>query len=115
MTNPDDAAGVTLATIRAYLGAAEAALADGTPPDPVAACESALAELRRAGAAHDRFVWEMSHDLRNNFTAITGQAQLLERSLDKGTISPDRVRKAVQQINQSIAEASAIVEKLTSP
>jgi signal transduction histidine kinase len=113
MSNARDPAGNTLATIRAHLSAAETALADGNPADPAGAREAALVALRQATAAQDRFAWTMSHDLRNSFTAISGQAQLLERSLARDTLTPERIQRAVNQIIQSIDEANAILRKLS--
>jgi signal transduction histidine kinase len=113
MSSARDPARITLATIRAHLLAADTALADGKSADPVGACEAALAELRQATAAQDQFVREMSHDLRNSLTAISGQAQLLERYLGRDTLTPDRIERAVSQINQSIDGANAIIRKLS--
>ncbi len=110
-----DSATLTLAKIQAHLRAAESALADGNPNDPKAACRDALVELRLASAAHDQFLGEVSHDLRNRFTMITGQAQLIERSLAKGTVAPDRIQRAVGQITRSVAEANEFVRRLSGP
>lgn len=113
MFDPRDSATMSLAKMQAHLSAAEAALADGNPTDPRAACQQALVELQRASAAHDRLVGEISHDLRNRFTLITGQAQLIERSLAKGTLAPDRIQRAVGQINRAVAEANEFIRTLS--
>ena len=115
MTDLRKYASVTLAKIQAHLSAAQIALADGNPTDPRAACRDALVELRQASATHDQFVDEISHDLRNCFTMITGQAQLIERSLAKGTVAPDRIQRSVAQINRAIAEANEFIHELSGP
>ena len=115
MSDLGGSATLTLAKIQAHLSAAQIVLANGNPTDPRAACQDALVELRLASAAHDRFVDEISHDLRNCFTMIAGQAQLIERSLAKGTVAPDQIQRSVAQINRAIAEANEFVRKLSGP
>lgn len=96
-----------------YLHPVEDILASATAEDAVAACETALDQLRLASAAHDQHVREIGHDLRNTLTAVTGQAQILERLLARGSLPPERVARALGQITQSVAEANAIINRLS--
>lgn len=113
MSGSRDPTASSLATITAHLSAAEAVLARADPDDPATACQAALAEVRLATAAHQRYLRAVSHDLRNTLTLISGQAQLLERFLAKDTLTPDRLRVALQRIDQSIAAASNIIRRLS--
>lgn len=102
-----------LAVMTTHLRTVEDVLSAATAADALTACETALANLRLASAAHDLHVREVSHDLRNALTAVTGQAQMLERLLAKGVLPPDRVARALQQITQSVTEATDILKRLS--
>lgn len=113
MSSSRDPTEATLTIVTLHLGAAEMALAGADPSESVTACQAALADLRLATVAHDRHVHGVSHDLRNTLTSISGQAQLLERSLAKDTLTPERIRQALQRIEQSVTEAAAILRRLS--
>ncbi len=99
--------------MKTHLRSVEEVLASATADDALAACETALDQLRQASAAHDRHIREVSHDLRNTLTAVTGQAQVLERLLAKGTLPPERLAKALSRITQSVAEANEVIQRLS--
>lgn len=113
MSSPrDPTAIILLASIRGHLRAAESVLILGEADDPVTACEAALAELRTAVIEHDQYIHGLSHDLRNALTTISGQAQLLERYLAKGTLDPARVRIAVERIDEAVRQMNEIIHRL---
>jgi signal transduction histidine kinase len=114
-TSRDPTEIVILATIKAHLSAAETALITVDRSDPIIACQAALAELRAATVSHDAYVRGIGHDLRNALTTISGQAQLLERYLDKGTLDPERVRIAVARIEEAVAQTNDIIRRLSDP
>ena len=115
MSGSLDPAETTLATITAHLRAAEAVLGEADPVDPAAACQAALVEVRLASTAQRRYLRAVSHDLRNTMTSISGLSQMLERSLAKGTLTPERTHQALQRIDESVARAAAIINRLTEP
>lgn len=104
-TNPD--------VVPPHLRTVEEVLARATADDALAACETALDHLRQASAAHEHHMREVSHDLRNTLTTVTGQAQILERLMARGELPPERVAKALKRITQSVAEANAIINRLS--
>lgn len=112
MSSSRDPTAATMAIFTLHLSAAEMALAGADPSESVTACQAALAQMRLATLAHDRHVHGVSHDLRNALTSISGQAQLLERSLAKGTLTPERIYQALQRIEQSVTAATAILRQL---
>jgi signal transduction histidine kinase len=98
---------------KTQLRAAEEVLASATADDALAACETALDHLRQATAAHDQHVREVSHDIRNTLTAVMGHAQILERLLAKGALSPERVGRALAQITLSVNDANEILRRMS--
>lgn len=115
MSTSPNPAEATMATFMAHLRAAEAVLGKADPDDPAAACQAALAELRLASTAHRVYVSGVSHDLRNTLTLISGLARMLERSLAKGTLTPDRTQQAFQRIDESVTQAISIIDRLSEP
>jgi signal transduction histidine kinase len=113
MSSFGDPAEATLATITAHLRAAEAVLGEADPVNPAAACQAALVEVHLASAAHRQYLRAISHDLRNTLTSISGLAQMIERSLAKGTLTPERTQQALQRIEESVTRAAGIINRLT--
>lgn len=99
--------------VTSHLRTVEDVLASATADDALVACEAALDHLRQASAAHDRHMREVSHDLRNALTTVTGQAQILERLMARGELPPERIAKALKRITESVAEANAIINRLS--
>lgn len=99
--------------MKTHLRTVEDLLASATADNALTACETALENLRQASAAHEGHVREFSHDLRNTLTAVTGQAQILERLLARGELPPERVARALRQITKSVAEANEVIQRLS--
>jgi signal transduction histidine kinase len=102
---------IMLTAIKVHLSAAETALDGIELNDPSHARERALVELRAASTAHEEYTRSISHDLRNSLTLISGQVQLLQRMLTRESLSPARLRTALDRIEQSVMEANAIIRR----
>ncbi len=73
---------------------------------------SDITEAKRLEAAKDEFLAIAAHDLRTPVTAISGYAQLLLRRVTRGTITPERLTKSVQQIFHQADELTAMMNRL---
>ncbi|HEV7666782.1 MAG TPA: GAF domain-containing protein [Chloroflexota bacterium] len=69
-------------------------------------------ESQNAIRARDEFLSIASHELRTPVTAISGIAQLLQRSRSRGLLDDERLDRALVQITQGSARLAALTEDL---
>lgn len=62
--------------------------------------------------ARERFLSIAAHELRTPVASIKGYAQLLSRSLDRGTLTQDRLRQAIHTVDASVARLSSLTDDL---
>lgn len=62
--------------------------------------------------ARERFLSIAAHELRTPVASIKGYAQLLSRSLDRGTLTQHRLRQAIQTVDASVARLSFLTDDL---
>lgn len=67
---------------------------------------------KSALAAREQFLSIAAHELRTPVASITGYAQLLSRSLDRGTLTQDRLRQAIRTVDASVKRLSSLTDDL---
>jgi PAS domain S-box-containing protein len=67
---------------------------------------------RSALAERERFLSVAAHELRTPVASIKGYAQLLSRSIDRGTLTPERLRHAIDTLDASVARLSGLTNDL---
>lgn len=63
-------------------------------------------------AARERFLSIAAHELRTPVASIKGYVQLLSRSLDRGTLTQQRLRQAIHTVEASVARLSSLTDDL---
>ncbi|GAC1324497.1 MAG: hypothetical protein NVSMB2_22650 [Chloroflexota bacterium] len=69
-------------------------------------------QAQNAISARDEFMSIASHELRTPVTAISGIAQLLQRSRRRGTLDDERLDRALNQIGHSSVRLATLTEDL---
>lgn len=64
--------------------------------------------------ARDHFLSIAAHELRTPVVSIKGYAQFLLRSLERGTLSPDRLRHSLMTVDASANRLSTLTDDLLS-
>ncbi len=67
---------------------------------------------KSALADRERFLSIAAHELRTPVASIQGFTQLLSRSLDRDTLTPMRLRQAIDALNASVARLSGLTDDL---
>ncbi len=80
----------------------------GTVFDNLRLFEHAQATIR----ARDHFLSVTAHELRTPVVSIKGYAQFLLRSIDRGMISPERLRHSLQTVDASANRLSTLIDDL---
>lgn len=62
--------------------------------------------------ARERFLATAAHELRTPVASIKGYAQLLSRSLDRGTLTQQRLRQAIHTVEASATRLSSLTDNL---
>lgn len=62
--------------------------------------------------ARERFLSIAAHELRTPVASIKGYAQLLSRSLERGTLTRERLRQAIRTVDASVARLSSLTDDL---
>jgi len=65
-------------------------------------------------SARDHFLSIAAHELRTPVVSIKGYAQFLLRSLERGTLSPDRLRHSLTTVDASADRLSTLTDDLLS-
>jgi signal transduction histidine kinase len=104
---------VTAYSGRAY-GAADLRLAEELASRAAQAMDNArlYESMQEAVRARDEFLSIASHELRTPVAAIKSLAQLLQRSLRRGPIDPDRLERSLAQIGASSDRLASLTEDL---
>lgn len=71
--------------------------------------------MHRAESAlisRERFLSKAAHELRTPIVSVKGYAQLLLRSLDRDTLTRERLRQAIHTIDASVGRLSALTDDL---
>lgn len=71
-----------------------------------------LERAQTAIATRDRFLSVAAHELRTPVTSVKGYAQLLSRSVQQRSLSPERLRQALRAIEASVARLSTLTDDL---
>lgn len=71
-----------------------------------------MRSAQEALVARERFLATAAHELRTPVASIKGYAQLLLRSLDRGTLTRDRLRQAIRTVDASVARLSSLTDDL---
>lgn len=71
-----------------------------------------MRNAQAALVARERFLSTAAHELRTPVASIKGYAQLLLRSLDRGTLTRDRLRQAIRTVDASVARLSSLTDDL---
>jgi PAS domain S-box-containing protein len=82
----------------------------GTLLDNISLYEEAQAAIR----ARDKFFSLAAHELRTPVVSIKGYAQFLLRSLDRDTLSKERLRHALSVVNASVVRLATLTDDLLS-
>lgn len=69
-------------------------------------------EAREAGQAREEFLSIASHELKTPLTTVKGYIQILQRSVEKDPIEPERVRQAVDHLELQAMRIEALVSDL---
>jgi PAS domain S-box-containing protein len=104
---------VTAYSGRSY-GAADLRLAAELASRAAQAMDNArlYESMQDAVRARDEFLSIASHELRTPVAAIKSLAQLLQRSLRRGPIAPDRLERSLTQISASSDRLASLTEDL---
>lgn len=71
-----------------------------------------MRNAQTALVARERFLSTAAHELRTPVVSIKGYAQLLLRSLDRGTLTRERLRRAIHMVDASVARLSSLTDDL---
>jgi len=71
-----------------------------------------MQNAQTALVARERFLSTAAHELRTPVVSIKGYAQLLLRSLDRGTLTRDRLRQAIRTVDASVTRLSSLTDDL---
>lgn len=71
-----------------------------------------MQSAQAALVARERFLSTAAHELRTPVVSIKGYAQLLLRSLDRGTLTRERLRQAIRTVDASVARLSSLTDDL---
>ncbi|HEV2528757.1 MAG TPA: PAS domain S-box protein [Thermomicrobiales bacterium] len=74
--------------------------------------EQAKTMAERAVAARDRFLSIGAHELRTPITGLKGTANLLARSIHRGTLTPERLGRYVESLTQATERLETMVTDL---
>ncbi len=72
-----------------------------------------IEEVHQLAAERDTFLAAVAHDMKTPLTAVRGQAQLLQRRLQRhGTIDPEQIDRALNAIIEAGDRAAALIDEM---